>query len=264
MSESTDKWLDLSEAYRKSRSRISILCGIGLAWAAAQFEFKKLSLVGVGELDISGASAPLVFSLCILYSFIRCSTEYAIQPKEVRRWSLAQFDYKLSLNLVRFSVLLISASAICRSLETSLYVTFAAILYVVSSTACVAVGTFLFTPIFIFIRKRQGRTSTVARVREGEYLSQLLFIPASILIIPNSILRIAAYSPIDSLPKIDSNYMGLIVFTTISIIILLSVIYEEAALYRIFSLLEKDRKTGVVTIYDSDGEKSMVYKKVPD
>jgi hypothetical protein len=48
--------VEITDAYRKARRNAAIFCGIGLAWAAAQFDLKSLDTGKVGIVDISGAS----------------------------------------------------------------------------------------------------------------------------------------------------------------------------------------------------------------
>jgi hypothetical protein len=45
----------LSEGYRSARRMTSLFCAIALAWSAAQFELKALSLGYFGNIDLSRA-----------------------------------------------------------------------------------------------------------------------------------------------------------------------------------------------------------------
>lgn len=155
MAEHMQNQLNLSDAYRSSRNKTAIFCGVGLAWSAALFEIKKISLSGLGELDLSGAYIPLLISFCTLYSFTICVNEYAMQPKNVRRWRLACFDLKLTLNLVRGTLLMLAASGLNRSISTAAYIAIIVVLFIVLSLFLEIIGTIALTPLLVFIRKRK-------------------------------------------------------------------------------------------------------------
>ena len=50
-----------------------------------------------------------------------------MQSVEVRRWRFAQVDFKLSVFLVRISIVILAASGLYRSVETVLYVVLGAL-----------------------------------------------------------------------------------------------------------------------------------------
>jgi len=176
MTEHMQNQLNLSGAYRSSRNKTAIFCGVGLAWSAAQFEIKKISLSGVGELDLSGAFIPLLISFCALYVFTICVNEFAMQPKNVRRWRRARFDFKLSLNLVRGTLLMLAASGLSRSISTAVCIAISVVLFLILSILLELVGIIILTPLLAFIRKRQGRFSIASRVAEAEGWSRLVLL----------------------------------------------------------------------------------------
>ena len=63
--------LELSEAYRKSRGSVSILSGIALAWAAAQFEFSVVKLPILGDVVLSQYAIPIILAVSVTFSMIR-------------------------------------------------------------------------------------------------------------------------------------------------------------------------------------------------
>jgi hypothetical protein len=95
-----------------------VLCALAIAWSAAQFDLKTLNVGMAENLDLSNASIPLILFCAIVYTTIRHSTEFAMQSVEARRWGYAQFDYKVSIYLVRFAVLMLAASVLSRSVTT--------------------------------------------------------------------------------------------------------------------------------------------------
>ena len=113
--------IQLAEGYRVARKNTSIFCALGLGWSAAQFDLKSISLGPAGNLDLSGASVAIILAGGIAYTMARCTIEFAMQTKEVRRWHLAQADFKLSVFVVRATVLILAASGLSRSVETVLY-----------------------------------------------------------------------------------------------------------------------------------------------
>lgn len=105
----------------------SILCAISLAWSAAQFDLKTLSLGFIGNIDLSRASILLILVCAIAYTAARYVLEFEMQSVEVRRWLLAQADFKMSIFLVRVTILILVASGLSRSVETVVYVVLAAV-----------------------------------------------------------------------------------------------------------------------------------------
>jgi hypothetical protein len=117
----------LSEGYRAARRMNSFFCAIALAWSAAQFDLKVLTLQYVGSIDLSRASIPLILTCAIAYSTIRLVLEFRMQSVEIRRWVYAQTDFRISIHLVRFAILMVAASGISRSVDNVIYLMVAAV-----------------------------------------------------------------------------------------------------------------------------------------
>jgi hypothetical protein len=82
----------------------------------------------------------------IAYAMTRCVLEFAMQPIDVRRWNLAQIDFKITLLLVRAAALILGASGLYRSVDTIfMIVGFIAVL-VVASGLFIFLGTLALTP----------------------------------------------------------------------------------------------------------------------
>jgi len=243
--------LNLSEAYRQSRRTTSILCGMGLAWSVAQFDLHKITLGDIAELDLSRASIPLILGAGIIYSFIRNNIDYAMQSKGVRRWSLAHLDYKLTLNLVRGSFLMMAVSQISRSFEAAIVAAISVISFFLASLVFVLIGTLtLMYPIYFFYRGRFR--SKLAYISRAWHLS-LLALPA----LPVLALLLAAfvkpeYSFLSIFPTPSLTAAWLI--TAVSTAIVVSYICEEGFTEKLFALIEVDTETGRTTVYFPDSK----------
>ena len=116
-SESTTT-LTIGTDYRSARRLTSLFCAVGLGWSAAQFELTSVSLGSVGVIDVTNGSIPLILACAIVYMTIKSIIGFGMQPKEVRRWSLAQLDCKLCWFLVRATLLMLAAGGLHRSVDT--------------------------------------------------------------------------------------------------------------------------------------------------
>ena len=181
--------IQLAEGYRVARKNTSIFCALGLGWSAAQFDLKSISLGPAGDLDLSGASVAFILACGIAYTMTRCTIEFAMQTKEVRRWHLAQADFKLSVFVVRATVLILAASGLSRSVETVLYVAIAAIALLTASLLLELLFTASLLPLFIYmtnrrVGKERASTSIASRVIEATSWAELsTFVLIAILLI---------------------------------------------------------------------------------
>lgn len=256
--------INLSDAYRSARNKISLFCGIALAWATAQFEITKVSLGGLGDLDLSGASIPLLLSLCILYSFTRCTSEYAMQNKEIRRWHLAHFDYKLTLNIVRGSLLMLAASVLSRSLYTAGFIIIIAVILIVIGVLFVGIGTIALTPLSMFIRKKQGKQSksVIPNIAEAEGIST--FVLSSL--VTAFFVYIASSPPEISLLRnlftTTPNSTPIWILSVAGIMVFISFIIERKYTNKLFALVEINHETGVTTVYSPKGNQPFSYQEV--
>ena len=261
MTEHIQNHRNLSDAYRRSRNKVSLFCGIGLTWSAAQFELKKISLGGVGEIDLSGAYIPLLIALCILYSFIRCIIEFAMQQKEVRRWRLAGFDFKLTWNLVRGSLLMLAASGLNRSITTTVYVIISVIVFLLLSFLFEIVGMFVLTPLLASIRRRQDRYSVASTVMAAGGWGRIVLLILTVAALITIAFAILQYPLLYKLWPTPPNPIAIWVVTITAIVVLISFMFEGKYMEELFALVEID-KDGVITTYDEDGKKGIVFKKI--
>ena len=189
--------------------------------------------------------------------------EYAMQPKNVRRWRLARFDFKLSFNLVRGTLLMLAASGLNRSISTAAYIAIAVVLFLLLSMLLEGIGTIALTPFLIIIRKRQGRFSVAARVAEAEGWSRLLILIALGIALIWVGFKSLYYAPFYTLFW-TTPPSPLVIWVVIIMAILVSISFtlEEKYLSELFAFVEKDNKSGTITIYDENGVAEIHYKKI--
>jgi len=154
--------LQMSDEYRSARKLTTLLCALSLAWSAAQIDLKVLKLELFSDLDLSGAAIDLILFLAVLYSSVRSALEFSMQAVEVRRWKPAQLDFALSLNIVRFTLLVLAASGFSRAVHTVVYVVIFVVCALILCTALVLVGTLAFSWIFMRHGNSGGRKSVAA------------------------------------------------------------------------------------------------------
>jgi hypothetical protein len=220
--------VQISDAYRRARRNTSVLCGIALAWSAAQFDVNSLSVGPVGNVDLSGASVPLILACGIIYTLARCTIEFTMQPDDVRRWHLAQVDFKITVFLVRATILMLAAGGIYRSVETVAYVAVAVLLLLGVSTLLVVVGGFAIAPILCWIKPPTG--SPLGRIIEAQRWSMLI---VGVLLVTSLVgLGIASlrYEPLRSLWTVPPSPTAVAIFVVASIVVVISV-FAQSTLY---------------------------------
>ena len=137
---------------------------MGLGWSAAQFELTSVSLGSVGVIDITNGSIPLILACAIVYMTIKSIIGFGMQPKEVRRWSLAQLDCKLCWFLVRATLLMLAAGGLHRSVDTFILVLVGTLAILFSSYLLIFVGTMAMTPVFQAKRDPSREASPVPSI----------------------------------------------------------------------------------------------------
>ena len=211
--------------YRDSRRLTSLLCAIGLGWSTALFELKSLTLGSVGVVDLSNPSVPFILTCGILYMTAKSIVGYAMQSQEVRRWHLAQVDFRILLLLVRSTLLMLAAGGLHRSVETIVFVAVGALAIVAGWFVAVTLGMFFLVPLIIAIRNWTDRSyrgsSPVSYVSEASAWTELLIM--AVLVVLLLVLGFASleYGPFLALwtrPP-DAVAVAIIVVTGIGVII---------------------------------------------
>ena len=219
--------LQISEGYRGARKLTSLLCALGLGWSAAQFDVKSLNLGPVGVVDLSNTLISLVVACGIAYMFARCMIEYAMQPDEVRQWHLAQTDYRLSLFLVRATLLMLAASGLNRSIETVVYVAVGSLILILGSYLLIFLGTMILMPLLMFIRALQDRRSVASRAFEGLVWSELIVIFVVVALLVALGVASLEYEPLRSLWTVAPSPIAVAIFFAAAIAVFISMKTQE-------------------------------------
>lgn len=227
--------LQITDAYRSAKRDTSVLCAIGLAWSAAQFELKSLNLGPAGSVDLSTASIPLILACGIAYTMARYTIEYAMQPDEVRRWRLAQADFKLSVFLVRATLVMLAAGGLNRSVETLAYVALAALILLGGSALLLFLGTLAVMPLLIFIRARQGRHSVASRAIEATAWAELIVVVVLVALLVALGVASLRYEPLRALWTVSPSPVAVGVFVAAIVGVVISLYLQRAWYAKLFA-----------------------------
>ncbi|MBA2484001.1 MAG: hypothetical protein H0V39_06200 [Nitrosomonas sp.] len=228
-----DNTNEITSAYRNSRRNTSFLCGIGIAWSAAQFEIKNLSLGPLGEVNLESTSFAIVISILCVYSFTRCTIEYMMQSEFVRRWPLAQLDYCITMNLLRFTLIALAASAINRTGEMIFSIAVSTVALFLGFFVLVFILTLIIMPYRMFIRKLTGRISVASAAIESSGWSLLIVTLLYIVMIVLTGLSIV--QPFKYL-GIDHSEIGNTIFSFVCGFILFSFLLDRRFLNLVFAI----------------------------
>lgn len=159
---------ELSDSFRTARRTLVALCAVCIAWSTAQFSVDEMSIEAAGiTVDLKNASVPAILGLALAYLAIRWAMEFAMMSRHVRRWPLAQLDFRIVWWVTRFALLAVAAGALDRSLRSTLIVAVSLVFVTLTSMLLAVIMTFVFTPIRIWARKRAGAVSAANAVIEA-------------------------------------------------------------------------------------------------
>jgi hypothetical protein len=228
--------LELSDAYRKSRGTVSILSGIAVAWAAAQFNFTTVKLPMLGDATLSGYGIPLILASCIVYAVTRSTIEFMMQSVDVRRWKLAQFDYKITHVVSTTSILFLSASGVTRSLHTILAIVGIGLFLAAGFFIGCFVLTIALIPIILFFRKKKRPNPSVASavfsaLSYGSIISGLGIIALIAIGGSNVLFRGYEYFGLTETP----NSISVLVFLFTAIVFVLGCFKHHVLLQKVFA-----------------------------
>ena len=192
--------LNIGSEYRDARRRTSLFCVIGLGWSSTQFDLKSLALGSVGVIDLTITSIPLVLTCGIVYMTVKSILGYAMQSKEVRRWSRAQIDFKILFFLVRITLLMLAAGGIHHSVETFAFVIAGVLAIVFGSLLLYSLGMLSLVPLIVAIRRYIGRpylgASPVPYVAEASAWSELTVVILVVVILAALGFALLDYEPL--------------------------------------------------------------------
>lgn len=219
--------LQISEGYRGARRYTSVLCALGLAWSAAQFDVKSLNLGSAGVVDLSNASISLVLACGIAYMMARCMIEYAMQPDEVRQWHLAQTDFRLSLFLVQTTLLMLAAGGLNRSVDTVVYVAFGTLILMGGSFLLIFLGTMALMPLRMFFRARQGRISAASSAFEAMAWSEVIVLILVVALLVALGVASLEYELLRSLWTAPPSPIAVAIFVAAAIAVVINLKFQE-------------------------------------
>lgn len=227
--------LSLSDGYRSARRTTSVLCGIALAWSTAQFDVRVLNLGFGASIDLSNASIPFALLAGIAYMAVRQTIEFAMQSVEVRRWTYARLDYRLSAFLVRATLLLLASGALYRSVETIAYAALGAIILLLAAGTLLFVGTMVVMPILLYVRSRQGRTSVASRAIEAMAWAQVVTLVIVIMLVIVAGIASVVYEPLRSMWSVPPSAASASLLVGVTILLIISFGAQGAWYAKVFA-----------------------------
>lgn len=240
----------LSDAVRNARRNLLVVCGLCLAWSSAQFTMadSKMAMLGI-TLDIKGASIPLVLAVVLIYFIFRWGLEFAMMPRYIRRWPLAQLDFRMSFLIARFALLGLAAGALERSILTIVILIASIMLLAIISSLLSASLIFITMPIRSRARSRAGHPSAAHASMEAILWGGLLAIGITVCGIIGLGFASYHYTPLLNIFwKVPPSPVALSIFVLTFVGIFLSNWLFRPVIRRIFS-----EQPGYYTERDEDG-----------
>jgi hypothetical protein len=237
--EATDPNLDLSlpESVRISRRNLVAISGIAIAWATAQFNpaSSKIEIAGF-SVDFNIDYIPIFLAVAILYLTFRWGMEFAMMPRTLRRWSLAQLDFRIVSLISRFSLVALAAGAVDRSIWT--------IMKIVGALGVISLASLFLTIIFMFVTmpirlwaRQRAKAQSVAKAAYEAIVWAILF-AVLVAIVSFIIFGIASYTHIplrDLIWKSPPNPVALSLFVLTLTCVFLSRWFLRPVFYIIFA-----------------------------
>lgn len=187
----------LSDPVRAARRNMLVVCGLCLAWSSAQVALADPVIVVAGvSVDLQGASIPVVLAAVLIYLTVRWVIEFAMMPRHVRRWPLAQLDFRIVFFIARISLIAVAAGALDRSLWTIAAITVSLVLLAIAS-AVLSIGLMFVTmPIRMWARARAGRDSASNTAFESMIWAELFAVCIAVLSIIGLGIASYCYAPL--------------------------------------------------------------------
>lgn len=219
--------LKLSEGYRSARRNLTVICAVALAWASTQIELRFVKSELLGELDLSNAAIPLLLLAALLYVCTRGAVEFGMQSVETRRWGYAQADVKLSVWLVRATLVALAASGLERSLRAIAAMIVVSLAGAILAAALAVLLMFALTPLLMRrTEKRGGRPAVAAHVM-GAFA-----IGAFVAVVVLALAPFAVVASIHWVPGMQSflgqpTWAGSVVFSVATVALIFSFAYQR-------------------------------------
>jgi hypothetical protein len=183
---------NLSDSLRAARRTLVAVCAVSLAWSTAQFGPGNVTFNAGGvTVDLQSASIPLLLGAGMLYLAGRWMLEFAMMPRHVRRWPLAQLDFRVVSFVTRFSMLALAAAALQRSLWSVVIVVLSLVAIAVVSGLLSFLLIFVTMPIRMWARRRANAVSAASA--SGEAFIWAVLFAVFLTVVGNPVLAIASY-----------------------------------------------------------------------
>jgi hypothetical protein len=228
----------LSELVLSSRRNLIVVCGLSIAWASAQFAIASTTIeLSNVSIDLKEASIPAVLSVLLIYFTTRWALDFSMMSRRLRRWPLAQLDFRMLLFIARFSLLAVAAGALDRSIKSILIIITSLALLFVFSLIFTFVLMFITVPIRVWVRKRKGRRVGTGAIFEGMFWSGLFAVIIAVLGATALGISSYTYAPIrEALWPTPPNALSLVLFTITLILVFLSHWLLRPVLNNIFAV----------------------------
>lgn len=169
------------ETVRKAKRTVIIVCGLSIAWSAAQFalENNKVGIFGT-SVHISSAAIPIILSSILIYTTIQWIIEFAMMPRHIRSWPMGKLDFKITFAIARLSILVISAGTLNQTISTVAMALILILAMAAASTTLSTILMFIAMPIRLRARSKAKRTSVAYAAYEALVWAGFLAIPITI------------------------------------------------------------------------------------
>ena len=159
-----------------------------------------------------------------------------MQPEEVRRWHLAQTDFRLSLLLVQATLLMLAASGLNRSVDTIIYVAIGTLILMGGSFLLITLGMMALTPLRMFFRDRQGRSISVASsVIEASAWSELITLVLVVALLVALGVASLQYEPLRSLWATPPSPTAVAIFVGAAIAVIINLVVQQSWERKLFA-----------------------------
>jgi hypothetical protein len=240
----------LTDPVRAARRALVVVSGSCIAWSSAQFAIPdpRIDVAGVA-LDFKDAYIPVVLAVVLIYVVVRWGIEFTMMPRHIRRWPLAQLDFRMVLTIARFALLALAAGALDRSLWTVVIVASLIALLAVSSGILSILLMFVTMPVRMWARSRAGRLSAANAAFEAMFWAGLFAVCITVLSIIGLGIASYYYAPLrEAIWAVPPNPLALSVFVVTLIGVFLSHWLLRPVTNRIFA-----ERRGYYTERNSDG-----------
>ena len=196
-----------------------------------------------------------------VYMLIRCALEFTMQEKGVRRWTLAQLDFEIILNLVRIALLVLAASSVSQSLEKVMWVVIASLVAFISYFILVLLFMLVLMPLRMFLNSQKGKKSVASSAIEALFWS--MFLVGITYLVALAFFGFSALQPFEYLNKIPIglDQSSIIIFSLAAILITLSFFSESTFLKKMYAF---EPKTIAVETQLPDGSINISYEDNPN